>query len=198
MPGLKLARQPYYRWRADPVTDAEYVEAHRASALLDAHRDDPQFGHRFLDEGARDAGQSMPRERPGGSARTTAGGVRSGNASAVRTARPVHRSMTIWSAGISPLMIQIGCGWLLFEHRTAEGMLYLCAIKDVFSNRIAGYSIDSRMKSRLAAHALASAVARRGDVAGCIVHTGAGRNFQAGDSSTPWTATTRSARWAMS
>ncbi|PRI13097.1 transposase, partial [Mycobacterium shigaense] len=22
---LKLARQPYYRWLADPVTDAEYV-----------------------------------------------------------------------------------------------------------------------------------------------------------------------------
>jgi hypothetical protein len=27
---LKLARQPYYRWLADPVTDAEYLEAHRA------------------------------------------------------------------------------------------------------------------------------------------------------------------------
>ena len=48
------------------------------------------------------------------------------------------------------------------EHRTGEGKLYLCAIKDVFSNRIVGYSIDSRMKSRLATTALSSAVARRG------------------------------------
>jgi putative transposase len=32
---LTLARQPYYRWLADPVTDAEYAEAHRANALFD-------------------------------------------------------------------------------------------------------------------------------------------------------------------
>jgi len=33
--------------------------------------------------------------------------------------------------------------WLtdLTEHRTDEGKLYVCAIKDVFSNRIVGYSI---------------------------------------------------------
>ena len=41
---LKLARQPYYRWLADPITDAEYLEAHRANALFDAHRDDPGCG----------------------------------------------------------------------------------------------------------------------------------------------------------
>jgi hypothetical protein len=34
-----------------------------------------------------------------------------------------------------------------------------------------GYSIDFRMKSRLATQALAGAVARRGEVAGCVVHT---------------------------
>jgi transposase InsO family protein len=42
--------------------------------------------------------------------------------------------------------------WLsdIAEHPTREGKLYLCAIKDVFSNRIVGYCLDSRMKSRLA------------------------------------------------
>ena len=70
--------------------------------------------------------------------------------------------------------------WLadITEHRTDEGKLYLCAIKDVFSNRIVGYSIDSRMKSRLAAQALANAVARRGDVAGCVVHSDRGSQFR--------------------
>lgn len=56
------------------------------------------------------------------------------------------------------------------EHKTAEGKLYLCAIKDAFSNKIVGYSIDSRMKSRLAVKALENAVAMRGDTAGCVVH----------------------------
>ena len=56
---LKLARQPYYRWRADPVTDAERAEAYRANALFDAHRDDPEFGYRYLVEEARTAGEPM-------------------------------------------------------------------------------------------------------------------------------------------
>lgn len=56
---VKLARQPYYRWLADPVTDAERVQARRANALFDAHRDDPEFGYRFLLDEARDAGQAM-------------------------------------------------------------------------------------------------------------------------------------------
>ena len=60
------------------------------------------------------------------------------------------------------------------EHWTGEGKLYLCAFKDVYSNRIVGYSMDSRMKSSLAVAALNNAVARRGDVAGCIVHTDRG------------------------
>jgi len=56
---LKLARQPYYRWRANPVTDAERTEAYRANALFDAHADDPEFGYRYLVEEARTAGEPM-------------------------------------------------------------------------------------------------------------------------------------------
>src|SRR5690625_7388662 len=60
--------------------------------------------------------------------------------------------------------------WLtdITEHRTDEGKLYLCAIKDVFSGRIVGYSISDRMKARLAVNALDNAVSRRSDAAGCI------------------------------
>jgi transposase InsO family protein len=70
--------------------------------------------------------------------------------------------------------------WLadITEHRTGEGKLYVCAIKDVYSNRIVGYSIDTRMKSRIAVAALNNAVARRGDVAGCVLHTDRGSQFR--------------------
>jgi transposase InsO family protein len=67
--------------------------------------------------------------------------------------------------------------WLtdLTEHRTREGKLYLCAIKDVWSNRIVGYSISDRMTSRIAVDALESAVARRGgQVVGCVLHSDRG------------------------
>jgi putative transposase len=56
---LKIARQPYYRWLACSVTAADLEEAHRANALFDAHRDDPEFGYRFLVDEARDAGVAM-------------------------------------------------------------------------------------------------------------------------------------------
>ncbi|SMY03364.1 hypothetical protein [Brevibacterium linens] len=56
---LKLSRQPYYRWLANPITDAEITEAYRANALFDAHRDDPEFGYRYLADEATAAGQPM-------------------------------------------------------------------------------------------------------------------------------------------
>ena len=56
---LKLSRQTYYRWLAVPVTPSEVVEAYRANALLDAHRDDPEFGHRLLADEAAEAGEAM-------------------------------------------------------------------------------------------------------------------------------------------
>ena len=74
--------------------------------------------------------------------------------------------------------------WLtdITEHPSGEGKVYLCAIKDVFANRIVGYSIDSRMRSQPAVNALESVVARRAaegsSVAGCIVHSDRGSQFR--------------------
>jgi transposase InsO family protein len=176
---LGLARQPYYRWLEQPVTDAELEEAYRANALFDAHRDDPEFGYRFLVDEARDAGESM--------ADRTAWRICSDNGwwsafgkkkrgKGKKAGPPVHddlvqRNFTAVAANEL---------WLtdITEHRTSEGKLYLCAIKDVYSNRIVGYSIDSRMKSQLAVAALNNAVARRGEVAGCIVHSDRGSQFR--------------------
>ncbi|CAM5603279.1 hypothetical protein Sdia_36900 [Streptomyces diastaticus subsp. diastaticus] len=56
---LGLARHPYCRWLYRPVTDAEIAEAYRADALFAAHRDDPEFGHRFLLDEAHTAGEPM-------------------------------------------------------------------------------------------------------------------------------------------
>jgi putative transposase len=68
--------------------------------------------------------------------------------------------------------------WLtdITEHWTAEGKVYLCAIKDVFSNRIVGYSIDDNMTSQLAVNAVRMAIRRRRPV-GTIVHSDRGSQF---------------------
>lgn len=58
---LKLARQPYYRWRNDPIRSADVLRAHRIDALHDAHAEDPTFGYRYLADEARRAGWRMSR-----------------------------------------------------------------------------------------------------------------------------------------
>ena len=149
---LKLARQPYYRWLANPITAAEINQAYRANALFDAHHDDPEFGYRYLVEEARDAGQPMAERAAWRICSETAGGACSAR-NAARTARSGRRSTTIWSSATSPPRAKsvVAQRYHRASHRRRK--LYLCAIKDVFSNRIVGYSIDSRMKSRLASRA---------------------------------------------
>ena len=185
---LKLSRQPYYRWLAAPITTSEVVEAYRANALFHAHRDDPEFGHRLLADEARDEGESMADRTAWRIASTNGwfsvfGKPKRGKSR--RPGPPVHddlcavtdedgRTRHVFAADASNEL------WLtdITEHKTSEGKLYLCAIKDVFSGRIVGYSISDRMKSRLAVQALHNAVQMRGDVAGCIVHSDRGSQFR--------------------
>ena len=91
---LKLARQPYYRWLANPVTDAELAEAYRANALFDAHRDDPEFGYRFLVDEARDAGAADGRADRVADLLGQRLVERVRQEDAARTARPGRRSTT--------------------------------------------------------------------------------------------------------
>ena len=165
---LGIARQPFYRWLAEPVTEAEWDEALLANAAFDAHQDDPQFGYR-LHRVRPDCLAGLRRERLVVEFREEEGQER-------QEGPPVHddKVQRNFDAGAPDEL------WLadITEHPTGEGKLYLCAIKDVFSNRIVGYSIDSRMKSRLAVTALNNAAARRGEVAGCIIHTDRGSQFR--------------------
>jgi len=185
---LKLSRQPYYRWLADPITPSEVAWAYRANALFDAHRDDPEFGHRLLADEARDAGESMTDRTAWRIASAngwwSAFGKKRGRGGK-RPGPPVHDDLctvTDENGRVRHEFTAEGPNelWLtdITEHETSEGKLYVCAIKDVFSNKIVGYSIDSRMKSRLAVQALENAVAMRGDVAGCIVHSDRGSQFR--------------------
>ncbi|WP_216912779.1 hypothetical protein [Nocardia noduli] len=128
---FEIARQPYYRWLADPVTNAELEQAYRANALFDALRDDPEFGYRFLADEAAEAGQQM--------ASRTAWRICSINkwwssfgkkrgAKNRRSGPPVHNDLVERNfTADSPNAL-----WLtdITEHHTGEGKLYLCAIKD--------------------------------------------------------------------
>ena len=193
---LGFSKQAYFKWLAKPVSDRDWADAHLINAAIDIHHDDPAFGYRFIAD-----------ERP-------AVGITAGENRVARLCSqqrifsifakkrglnrkagpPVHDDLVDREfTATAPNRL-----WLtdITEHRTGEGKLYLCAIKDVFSTRIVGYSIDSRMKASLAVTALRNAVALR-EPAGTIVHfdrlnsPSSGHTHLCGHFATP----SSSARW---
>ncbi|GAA3660877.1 hypothetical protein GCM10022202_22520 [Microbacterium marinilacus] len=197
---LKLAHQPYYRWLKNPITETELAEAYRANALFDAQRDDAEFGHRLLADEARDAGQAMS-DRTAWKIASVNGwwsafGKRKARGKGRKAGPPVHDDLVKREfTADAPNRL-----WLtdITEHRTAEGKLYLCAVKDVFSGKIVGYSIDSRMKSRLFVNAIRNATALRGDVSGCVLHSDRGSQFRSRKAIREIAATAWSDRWVES
>lgn len=177
---LGIARQSYYRWLTCPVADDELAEAWLTNAVFDAHRDDPEFGYRLLADEVRQAGHEVCDRTVWRICRDNGWWSCFGKARsrAKQTpATPAHDDLVrrqFNAEGPNRL-------WLtdLTEHPTSEGKLYLCAIKDAWSRRIVGYSIDTRMQADLVVRALDNAVARRGDVAGCILHSDRGGQFRA-------------------
>ncbi|WIM69237.1 IS3 family transposase [Corynebacterium suedekumii] len=185
---LKLARQPYYRWLNNPVTRRELEEAYRANALFNAHRDDPEFGYRLLADEARDEGEPMADRTAWRIASLNGwwsvfGKKRSKNGK--KPGPAVHDDLCVVIDERGRERHQFVASrpnqlWLtdITEHKTSEGRLYLCAVKDAFSGRIVGYSIDSRMKASLAVRAVRNAARMRGNVNGCIVHSDRGSQFR--------------------
>jgi len=177
---LDLCRRQYYRWLDQPFTNAELDEAWLANAVLDAHVDDPEFGYRFLADEVRAAGWDVSDRTVWRICRENSwwcsfAKKKNRKKSAPATAAHddlVRRDFT--AEGPNQIWVVD-----LTEHWTAERKLYLCAIKDLWSNRIVGWAIDERMKARLVVAAVEMAVARRGDVAGCVLHSDRGSQFRA-------------------
>jgi putative transposase len=177
---LGFSTQAFYKWRARPCSDRDWADAHTTNAIVDVHADDPEFGYRFIADELEVAGYKTCERRVWRLCRnqrawstTTKKGRRS---SGKTPGPPVHDDLVqrVFTAPAPDLV------WLtdITEHPTAEGKLYCCAIKDVFSNRIVGYSIDERMTAQLVVSALRSAVARRQPNGTVVVHSDRGGQFR--------------------
>ena len=170
---LGFSKQAYFKWRAKPVSQRDWDDAHLINTAIDIHHDDPEFGYRFITDELAGKGVRASRNRVNRlcsaqriwSVHSRKCGLNR------RPGPPVHddrvlrrftaqRPNELWLTDIT-------------EHPTAEGKLYLCAVKDACSKRIVGYSMDSRMTADLAVRALQHAVALRGP-AGTVVHSDRG------------------------
>ena len=159
-------------WRLKgPVIDAERVQAYRANALFDAHRADPEFGYRFLVEEARITGEPMV-ERTAWRICSAQGwwsafGKKRGKNGKVGP--PVHDDLVERD---SPPRHQISCGWLILP--SIRPQRASCVRSKTHSPTASSATAWLTVKSRLAVTALSNAVSRRGEVAGCILHTDRG------------------------
>jgi len=176
VPGFSA--RAFSAWKRNPVCQRDWDDAHLINAALDIHHDDPASGYRFIADELAARGLAAGENRV---ARLCSGqkiwSVFSKRRGLSRKAGPpvhddlVNRQFTaagpdqLWLTGIS-------------EHPTAEGKLYLCAIKDVWSNRIVGYSMDSRMTAALAVTALRNAIALRSPAGTAVIHSDRGSQFR--------------------
>jgi putative transposase len=171
---LGFSTQAFYAWRAGPVTGRDWADAHLINAALDIHADDPAFGYRFIADELPARGITAGENRVARlcSAQRIWSVFATRRGLTRKPGPPVHDDLVNrdFTAG------RPNQTWLtdITEHPTAEGKLYLCAIKDVWSGRIVGYSMDSRMKAALAVSALNNAVSLRGRPAGTVFHSDRG------------------------
>jgi len=108
---LKLCRQHYYRWLADPVTASELAEAYLANAVFDAHGDDPEFGYRFLADEVRRGGQVVCDRTVWRICRDMGWWSAFGKLRSGKRPKPGSRLTTTSYAGTSLPRPRTGCGW---------------------------------------------------------------------------------------
>ena len=177
---LGFSTQAFYKWRRSPVCARDIDDAHVVNAIVDIHRDDPEFGYRFIFDELEQAGHPVGEGRVHRLCkrhRIWSVTTKKGRRGSGKIPGPavhddlVQRNFTaarpdaIWLTDIT-------------EHPTGEGKLYCCALKDLFSNRIVGYAIGERMTADLATSALRSAIARRRPTGTVVIHSDRGGQFR--------------------
>lgn len=177
---LGFSAQAFYKWQARPCSDRDWADAHLVNAMVDVHADDPEFGYRFIADELERAGQATNERRVWrlcSENRLWSTTTRKGRRYGGKRPGPavfddlVQRNFTA---------DQLDAVWLtdITEHPTVEGKVYICAIKDLCSNRIVGYATGERMTANLAVTALRSAIARRQPAGTVIVHSDRGGQFR--------------------
>jgi putative transposase len=174
---LGFSKQAFYKWLAEPVCRRDWDDAHLINAALDIHHDDPEFGYRFIADELATLGIRASRNRV--NRLCTLQRIFSVHSKKRGTGRtpgpPVHDDLV--ERQFTAERPNLLCLTDITEHTTAEGKLYLCAVKDACTNRIVGYSMSERMTSQLAVDAISHAIALRRP-AGTVVHSDRGSQFR--------------------
>jgi len=170
---LGFSKQAFYKWKRQPYSDRDHADAVATNRIIDIHAEFPEFGYRLIADEVDIAENRVHRLCKNQQIRCRFARKRR---SSTRPGTAVHDDLVKRNfTTTGPNKVWVGD---ITEHPTAEGKLYMCSFKDLWSNRLVGYSIGPRMTANLAVTALNNAVTQRPGHQGVIVHTDRGGQFR--------------------
>ena len=183
---LGVSESWFYKWRDRPPTARQARRADidaKVKAAFDASGG--AYGSpRILDE-LRDAGEAVSKKTVERSMARQGLVARPGPARRhwlTRQAKKAAAAPDLLGRDFHAAAINVKWSGDLTEIPTDQGKLYLAAVQDLASRRVAGFAIGEHHDAELAAAAIKMAVAvRGGDVTGVIFHTDRGSEYTAGD-----------------
>ena len=175
---LKVSRSGYYEWRDRPPSRRDLDDAYLANTIVDIHQMSRcSYGApRVHAELRLGRGVRVGRKRVARLLRITGRtGICHRPKRRGRPAPAVHDDL-VQRAFVADQPDRLWCTDIT-EHPTAGGKVYCCAVLDVFSRAVVGWSIADHMRSDLVVDALQMATWRRRPTPGTILHSDRGSQY---------------------
>lgn len=175
---LKVSRSGYYEWRHRPPSPRDLEDAYLANLIVDIHSMSRcSYGApRVHAELRLGQGIRVGRKRVTRLLRITGRrGISHRRKGRHRPAAAVHEDL-VRRRFVAEGPDRLWCTDIT-EHPTRLGKVYCCAVLDVFSRVVVGWSIADHMRSDLVVDALQMATWRRRPEAGTIVHSDRGSQY---------------------
>jgi putative transposase len=174
---LKVSRSGYYEWRDRPPSARDLEDAYLANTVVDIHvMSRRSYGApRVHSELRLGMGMRLGRKRVARLLRLVGRAGIGGNTHRKRRKRPLpapHEDL-VQRRFVADAPNRLWCTDVT-EHGTATGKVYCCAVLDVFSRTVVGWSIADHIRAELVVDALQMATWRRRPQPGAVVHSDRG------------------------
>lgn len=177
---MQVGKSTFYAWKARPPTLINAVELQmhrRAKELFRASRD--SLGSRELGKKLREEGFNIGRQRTRRLMKKLGLVVKQRVAYKVTTKRKESDQVAqnLLNQNFNPVAVnEVWAGDITYL-KTAEGWMYLAIVMDLFSRRIVGWHIDTRMTTDLICKAMIKAVNLRQPSKGLVFHSDRGSQY---------------------
>ena len=176
---LGLSRSTFYEARGRPPSARDVADAYLANTIVDIHAMSRRcygapraHAELRLGHGVRVGRKRVARLMRCAGVRGIGGSPKSRRG---RPAEAVHDDL-VQRRFVADAPDRLWCTDIT-EHPTAEGKVYTCAVLDVFSRTVVGWSIADHMRAELVVDALQMATWRRHPTAETIVHADRGSQY---------------------